>query len=283
MWNSCQWWAFIHCGSIISPWLHNHWQLQTREVMRISEMTELTWLLWLSPHPVSLIMPVFICCCQSPAPHRRSLHLLFFPLCCHYSTSQSSPLFSFSSCCLLLVPHLVLLKRHSLHHSLKSSLIFPASVITLSKWLRQVSGMFVPVSLLLTVSCSGMTGAHLETGTVSAGQSCETVSPHFTVPASASDSPLLQYCTFVPCAAFCCPVDLQWNTNCCVHNICLRLALHLFTICFFFKTHFCFTQMTQTESSHRVFRGSKSSTAIKSDVKNSLINPRQSGVRAALK
>lgn len=81
--------------------------------------------------------------------------------------------FLFIFCCLQLVPHLVILKHHSLYHSLKSSLIFLASIITPCPGdCAKTQGMFVPVSLLF--SCADMTGAHPET--VPAGQSCDTVS-----------------------------------------------------------------------------------------------------------
>lgn len=62
----------------------------------------------------------------------KASHSIFFFL---FLVATPPPLgvafhFPFILCCLQLVPHLVRLKHHSLHHSLKSSLIFPTSVIT---------------------------------------------------------------------------------------------------------------------------------------------------------
>lgn len=96
------------------------------------------WNHWInaSPRPIvlilthSLITSSFTYCCHS-------LNLLKPLSPSSFFSSSSLPLldsvaldFLFIFCCLLRVPHLVILKRHTLYHSLKSSLIFPPSVIT---------------------------------------------------------------------------------------------------------------------------------------------------------
>lgn len=151
MLNSCQGWAFIHHGTIKFPWLLNHWQIHTGRVMRIVEI-------WgLSSFPFS---------------RHASLYLLLSP-------DNSSPLslpselpsICFASpCCLLLIPHLLTLVNHSLHHN--PSLAFLCSVRTpFPGGYTQNQECFVP----LLVSCADMTAAHPET--VSAGPCCDTVCP----------------------------------------------------------------------------------------------------------
>lgn len=132
MFNSCQWWAFIHCGRITFPWLHNYWQIQTGEVMRISGSTKLMCLLRLSPssfvHYATLylllsLLPTFP---KHPSPSSFALPVTTprllpdFP----FDPLLSAACFSISHIITPLpVPHSEIL------------FIFPASVITLSKWL----------------------------------------------------------------------------------------------------------------------------------------------------
>lgn len=161
--------------------------------MRIVGITELMCLPGLSPpRPHPFIMPFSICRCHSPKPLKRpSLRLLFFFL----SFPSSLPLLKrrvalcclFILCCLQLVPRLVTLKHHSPYRSLKSLLIFPASVTTLcpSDCVQGQECLYLP--LLLFVVCRH----DRSTPRVPAGRRCDTVSPFFLVLISASDVPLL--------------------------------------------------------------------------------------------
>lgn len=115
MLNSCQGWAFIHHGTIKFPWLHNHWQIHTGGVMRIVGITELMPLLRLSSFPFSRYASLYLLL----SPDNRSL----------LSLPSELPSICFSSpCFLLLVPHLLTLVSHSLHHN--PSLAFMSSVRT---------------------------------------------------------------------------------------------------------------------------------------------------------
>lgn len=155
MLNSCQGWAFIHHGTIKFPWLHNHWQIHTGGVMRIVGITELMPLLRLSSFPFSRYASLYLLL----SPDNRSL----------LSLPSELPSICFSSpCFLLLVPHLLTLVSHSLHHN--PSLAFMSSVRTpFPGGCSQNQECFVP----LLVSCADMTAAHPET--VSAGPCCDTV------------------------------------------------------------------------------------------------------------
>lgn len=174
--------------------------------------------------------------------------------------------FLFISCCLLLVPHLVILKYHSLYHSLKSSLISPASVITPcpNDCAKTQECLYLSLSFFL-FSCADMTRAHPET--VPSGQSCETVSLTLK-PLFPSDIPLPQYLWTFP-AAFCVlSYSVHWNiksrTLCCFFKsqTChlhkkksfFLSARHLFTICFPLKLTSVFTQMSQGENTHWVVK-----------------------------
>lgn len=66
----------------------------------------------------------------TPQPLKGTRSIFFFFLVATPQTLRVALYFLFIFCCLLLVPHLVIIKHHSLYHSLKSSLIFPSSVIT---------------------------------------------------------------------------------------------------------------------------------------------------------
>lgn len=124
-----------------------------RGVMRIVGITELMCPPRLSPssltHDAILYLTLSL-----PGFSKALAPSSFFLLVATPQTLRVALYFLFIFCCLQLVPHLVILKHHSLYRSLKSSLIFPAPVITpCPSDCAKTQECFVPVSLLLFFMC----------------------------------------------------------------------------------------------------------------------------------
>lgn len=100
-----------------------------RGVMRISRSTELICLLWLSPSSFAHYAIFYLL--LSLASLSESTSSIFF----FFLAPLPNFFLLFILRCLWLVPRLVTLVHHSQRHTLKSFFFFPASVITLSKWL----------------------------------------------------------------------------------------------------------------------------------------------------
>lgn len=130
MFNSRQWRAFIRCGRITFPWLHNYWQIQTGEVMRISGSTELMCLLRLSPSSFAHYATLYLLLSPSPtSPKCPSPSSFFLPV----NAPQLLSAFPFDpllSAACSSISHIITLLPVPRFEIL---FIFPASVITLSK------------------------------------------------------------------------------------------------------------------------------------------------------